>query len=53
LVKDLITTQAMIDPTEQGPKILGGNQTKYIPDSIGAGFGRTYQAIQSLGDAQF
>jgi hypothetical protein len=52
-IKDLIATQLMIDPAEHGPKILGRNQTKDIPDSIGAGFGRTHHAIQPLGDAQF
>ena len=43
----------MVDPGEHGPKVLGRNQTTHIPDSIGAGLGRTHQAIQSLGDAQF
>jgi hypothetical protein len=52
-VKDLIATQLMIDPGEHRPKILGRNQTKHIPDSIGAGLGRTQEAIQSLWDAQF
>jgi len=52
-VKDLIATQLMVDPGEHGSKFLGRDQTKHIPDSIGAWLVRTYQAIQSLGDAQF
>jgi hypothetical protein len=52
-VKDLVATQSMIDPAEHGPKSLGWNQTKHIPDSIGAGLDRTHQSIQSLWDPQF
>ena len=52
-IKDFIATQLMIDPAEHGPKFLGGDQTKDIPDSVSAWFVRTHQAIQSLGDTQF
>ena len=48
-VKDLIASQLMIDPGEHGPKFLGRDQTKHIPDSIGSGLVRTHQAIHRLG----
>ena len=51
-VKYLITTQLMIDSGQHSSKCLGRDQTKDVPDSVGAWLLRAHKALQSLGHAK-